>query len=144
MKSRTLLAFYLGKDLFGIEITKVKEINRNVEFTPVPEASPNVAGLFNMRGQIVTLLDLTKILKGECCEEKGRTACIILKTTPNNLDYAGFIIDKPKDVISIKEEWCESVPANLDDIESEYLKEIVKLEDELIMVIDPEKILIKE
>lgn len=143
MESRTLLAFYLGEALFGIEITKVKEINRNVEFMPVPEAPPDVAGLFNMRGQIVTLLDLTRILRGKCCEEKQRTACIILKTTPDNPDYAGFIIDKPKDVISIKEEWCESVPANIDDIESEYLKEIVKLEDELIMVIDPEKILIK-
>lgn len=140
----TLLVFYLGDELFGIDITKVKEINRNVEFDPVPEAPKYVAGLFNMRGQIVTLFNLSEILQHENSLNNQQSACIILKTNPNNLHYVGLLIDKPKDVITIEDTWCELPPANLGNIEGKYLKEVVTFGNELIMIIDSEKILLNK
>ena len=136
-----VLTFYLNGSLLGIDITVVKEINRNVEFTPVPQANNNIAGLFNMRGQVVTLMNLAKILGFEVEEQENKTSCIILKSRLGAGDYVGLLIDQPEDVIDIEEAWCEKPPANVGSIEGEFIKELVKLKDRLIIILDIEKII---
>jgi len=135
-----VLSFYMNESLFGINITLIKEINRNVEYTPVPDAKPHIVGLFNMRGQVVTLFDLSKLL---CLKEgAGRqsSACIILKAMANDPNHIGFLIDKPGDVIDINKDDSEFPPANVVGMEGEYISSVVKLNDQLLMIIDPEKI----
>ena len=85
-----ILTFYLNNNVFGVDITLVKEINRNVEFTPVPQASEHIAGLFNMRGQIVTLLNLSEILEYDRNTSITRAACMILKPQRGESDLVGF------------------------------------------------------
>ena len=134
------LTFYLCERLFGIDITLVKEMNRNVEYTPVPDTGPHIIGLFNMRGQVVTLMDIA-ILMGY--EQKGwgkKATCIILKTRQDDSSQVGFLIDRCGDVLDIEEEEHELPPANTGGISGEFLKSIVKLEDELLIIIDPDKI----
>lgn len=135
-----VLTFYLCRGLFGIDITLVKEINRNVEYTPVPDAKPHIVGLFNMRGQIVTLFNLRKLMgykDDNICET---STCIILKSSPNDPDQVGFLIDRTGDVVDVNKEESEPLPANAGNIDEEYLSSIVKLKDELLMIIDPKNI----
>jgi purine-binding chemotaxis protein CheW len=135
-----VLTFYLRGSLFGIDIKLIKEINRNVEFTPVPGARPYILGLFNMRGQIVTIFDLSQMIgiSDEICKESS--TCIILKPTVIAQNHVGFLIDKPGDVIDISEDNSELPPANVSNIESEYIKNVVMLDDRLLIIMDPEKI----
>jgi purine-binding chemotaxis protein CheW len=135
-----VLTFYIGKSLFGINITLIKEINRNVEFTSVPDANENVVGLFNMRGQIVTLFSLEKIIGINMDEKCEKLTCIILKSPPNDPNQLGFIIDKPGDVVDIESDECEIPPANVGIIEGEYISSVVKLRDELLIIIEPARI----
>lgn len=135
-----VLTFYLCEGLFGIDITLVKEINRNVEYTPVPDAKSHIVGLFNMRGQIVTLFNLKKLMGYEGNGEQQRSTCIILKSPPNDPDQIGFLIDCSGDVIDVNKEESESLPANAGSIEEEFLSSVIKLKNELLMIIDPEKI----
>jgi len=53
--SENILSFNLCDNLLGVDVTLVKEINRNIEYTPIPGAKDSIVGFFNMRGQVVTL-----------------------------------------------------------------------------------------
>jgi purine-binding chemotaxis protein CheW len=138
-----ILTFYLSGSLLGIDVTLVKEINRNVDFSAVPGSQDYIVGFLNMRGQVVTLFNLANLLNLESENiQKGRT-CIILKT-PRDPDQVGFLIDHPGDVIDIDKEECELPPANVGGVEGEFINSIVKLKDELLIIIDPKKIFIDQ
>ncbi len=137
-----VLSFYLADEFFGINITTVKEINRNIKYTVVPGAPSFVAGIFNMRGQVVTLLDLGRIMSYGSRKTDDRTACIILKNiSEGQSDQAGFIIDKAGDVLDIPDEVCEPPPANYEIIESDYIKKVARLDQNLLIIINEKKIL---
>lgn len=132
-----ILSFRLEKELFGIEITSVKEINRNVEYTIVPNAPKSFVGLFNMRGQIVSLFNLATILGYEKKPFVSKATCIILKCEPDNPNQRGFVIDKTGDVLDIEEDVCEDPPANVDVFEYKHVKKVARLDNELLLIIDP-------
>lgn len=135
-----ILTFYLCGNLLGVDVTRVREINRQVEYTPVPDTPPFIVGLFNMRGQVVTLFDISRIMH---CDEKEWdkvVACIILKAPPNDPNQIGFLIDGYGDVLDVAAEDLEPPPANVSGINGDYIKSIVKLEQELLLIIDPDKL----
>ncbi len=137
--TENILTFKLCNNLLGLDVTLVKEINRNIEFTPIPGSKNYVVGFFNMRGQVVTLFDLAKLLGiGDTKEQETRT-CIVLKH-PKDPDQVGFLIDNPGDVLEIDRDESELPPANIGLAESEFIESVVKLKDELLIVIDPRKI----
>lgn len=137
--TENILSFNLCDNLLGIDVTLVKEINRNIEFTQIPGAKDHIVGFFNMRGQIVTLFDLAKILNLGEMKREGKLICIILKS-PKDPDQVGFLIDAPGDVLEIDIEEYENTPANLGETESEYIESVIKLKNELLMVINSKKI----
>ena len=118
----------------------IREINRNVEYTSVPGSKPYIVGLFNMRGQVVTLFDLARLISLRQEDDIDRTTCIILKAPANDPNQIGFLIDKPGDVVDLDYEDCEIPPANVVGLEAEYISQVVKLKDKLLMILDPEKI----
>lgn len=135
-----VLTFYLCGKLFGIDITEVEEIDRNVKYTPVPTAREYIVGLFNMRGQIVTLFDIGQRLKyKDRCGYESPT-CITLKPSATGGDLIGFLIDKAGDVLDVREEECEPLPANASDVEARFIREVIKRDSQLIMLIDTEEI----
>ncbi|MTV48886.1 chemotaxis protein CheW [Heliobacillus mobilis] len=135
-----VLTFYLGGLLFGLDIVAVKEIQRNIEYTPVPDSPAHIVGLFNMRGQVVTLLDLAYLLNNEKEPEKGRTVCIVLKPKADAPDHIGFLIERTGSVVDIHDDISEGPPANMSGELTRFVKEVVKLNEELLMVIDSEVI----
>ncbi|RQD70310.1 MAG: chemotaxis protein CheW [Tindallia sp. MSAO_Bac2] len=134
------LSFYLQDKMFGLDIRLVKEISRKVDFSVVPDSDPNIVGLMNLRGQVVTLFHLGKILglESDDLEQEKESACIILKALPNQPHQIGFLIDRTGDVIDIQEDWCEKTPANVEEINGEYIQEVVKLNEELLLMLDTE------
>ena len=124
-----LLTFYLNGTLFGLDIIIVKEINRNIEFTPIPDAPPQIIGLMNMRGQVVTLFDLALLLGYEKgYKHTNKHICLILKNSPTHLDYTGFLVDHAGSVIDINEDNWEAPPANISQIDNKLITKVVKLD----------------
>lgn len=134
-----VLTFYLYGSLLGIDVTLVKEINRNVEYTSIPGSKSFIVGFLNMRGQIVTLFNLATLLTLKSGERQTGRTCIILRA-PRDPDQVGILIDRPGDVIDIDKEEYELPPANVGVVESEYISSVIKLKNELLMIIDPKKI----
>lgn len=131
-----ILNFVLDEKFFGIETKYIKEVNRNIEYTKIPLSPMSVIGLFNMRGQIVTLLNLKYYLNEEKCEFKSKCNCIILKEQENKLNHIGFLIDKVEDIVDIDEDCFETSPININDNFFKYIKKVAKLEKRLILLID--------
>jgi purine-binding chemotaxis protein CheW len=139
-----ILTFYLCERLFGIDITLVKEINRSVEHTPVPDTDSHIVGLFNMRGQIVTLFDISEIMGYEQKNWGQRSACVILKAQSGDLSQVGFLIDRCGDVLDIEEEECELPPANVGGVSGEFISSVAKLQNDLLLIIDPGKLFVEK
>lgn len=135
-----ILTFYLCGTLCGIDIGAAKEINRKITYTSVPRAKAHVLGLLNLRGQVVTLLDLGQILNLKHIGERKNSHCIILKARPEDPDQVGFFVDKLGDVIDVSSDMCELTPTNMIDTENHFIYEVVKLEDEIVLILDLSKI----
>jgi purine-binding chemotaxis protein CheW len=138
-----ILTFYLGGSLLGINLKLAKELNRNIKYTPVPGAQPHIIGFFNMRGQVVTLFNMAKLIGINEDNVREGLICIILKS-PKAPDQVGFLIDRPGDVIEIDTDEYELPPANIGIVEGEFIECVVKLKEELLIVINPDKIFSKQ
>lgn len=135
-----VLTFHIEDTLYGVPIHMVKEIDRDVEYTPVPGTPAFMVGLMNMRGQIVTLFDLANLINGSRAPKGKKTSCMILRNSVQDPDYVGLIIDRAGAVVDIEEDMCEPCPANMDMADQEFITEIVKLNDQLLLIIDPYRV----
>lgn len=136
----TLLTFRIRGTLFGVDVAKVREINHNIEFTPVPGAPACVTGLFNMRGRIVVLYNIPYLFGYTDPTEKQDSLCIVMESEADAQGGEGFIIDQTGDVIHVSEDALEPPPANIRGGEARYIRSVVKLENELLLLLDCDKI----
>jgi purine-binding chemotaxis protein CheW len=136
-----VLTFKIEGYTMGIDIKLVKQISRKVEYTPVPDSNPNIIGLYNMRGQIVTLFDIAMImgLRREHVQYNRKQLFIILKSADYN--YVGFLIDEIGDVIDINDDnKQENLPDDLNISDVEFLSFIIKNHENTVMVINKDRI----
>ncbi len=128
-----LATFYVGDLLMGIDIQQTQEINRQVEVTFVPHAPEWVRGVINLRGEVVTVLDLRNILGMEPTEITDDSRNIIVHMNGENI---GLLVDKIADVVMTDEEHIEPAPANISGIEGKFFKGVCQLEKELLVLLD--------
>lgn len=152
---RQFSSFYLGESMFGIDVLLVREINRNLDITPVDPSPDFVKGLMNLRGQIVTVTDLGVRLNLDKRERTKSTCCIVLKTEKEleriadeglisestSKDTVGLLVDKISDMISIDENEIEAPPANMNGVDGKYLGGVIKLERDLLATLKISEIL---
>lgn len=137
-KSVELATFYVGDSLCGMDILKVQEINKLLEMTEVPLAPDYVKGILNLRGQIVTVIDLGSKLKLADTETGGDTRNIIVNS---NGEYIGLLVHKIGDVERTEVEDIEPPPANIGGIQGRYFEGVFKKENSLIGILNVEEIL---
>jgi purine-binding chemotaxis protein CheW len=147
--------FRLSEHLFGLDIVLIREINRILDITPVPRAIPHVRGLINLRGQIVTIIDLGVRLGLPHRDIQEESRNIILKTNAElasacqsggqhrvtSTDIAGFLVDAIGDVVVAGESTIEPPSANVGEAEGRYLKGVLKTDAGLLVLLDLEAIL---
>jgi purine-binding chemotaxis protein CheW len=148
-------SFYMGESLFGIDVLLVREINKNLEITPVDPAPQQVRGLLNLRGQIVTVLDLGTTLGLGPREITDSTCCIVLKTNAElahyrqqgftlentTKDLVGLLVDKIGDMVSVETRDIEPPPANVSGVDGKFLAGVLKLEQELLVTLRLQEVL---
>jgi purine-binding chemotaxis protein CheW len=136
MSSKQFASFYMGDNLFGVDIRLIREINRNVDITPVDSAPDFVRGLLNLRGQIVTVIDIgvRMGLRSEKKKVEG-ARCIVLKTSEEiavkrsedqtledtSRDIVAFYVDSIGDMVTLDEKEIEPSPANIGDVEGKFI-----------------------
>jgi purine-binding chemotaxis protein CheW len=135
--------FIVNKKLFGVPIQDVLEINKNVDLTVVPLAPDYISGILNLRGQIVTAIDLRKRLQMHASEdsEKKELHNVIIG---NRHDSISLLVDEIGDVLEISSDIVEPPPDTIKGIDARYVKNVCKLKNELLVVLDTAKIQLEE
>ncbi len=133
-----LATFYVGDALCGMDILKVQEINKIMQMTKVPQAPDYVLGILNLRGQIVTIIDLgRKLGLGETDISRDPRNIIVNSAG----GHVGLLVKRISDVVSADMDKSELAPANMRGIQGEYFTGVYKTENNLIGILNVEKVL---
>lgn len=147
------MTFYIGDDVYGINILGIREINYSNRFTNVPLSRDWLVGLLNLRGQIVTTLDMGYPLGYEDRQITADTSLLVMKTSTElshvarkhgittHDDIVGFLVDQIGDVISCEKNDIEPVPAHIDSNVAKFLDGVVKREGLLVGIINVPELL---
>ena len=137
-----LVTFYIGQALCGIDITDIQEINKQTaNLTWVPKAPDYVVGVLNLRGMIVTILDLGKKL-GLSPLTRGKKSRNIIVHFGEEL--VGIMVDEVSEVLSAEKESIDPSPANLGGVQGKYFCGVLKTDKHLIGILDIKKALSDE
>ncbi|GAF89720.1 unnamed protein product [marine sediment metagenome] len=137
-KTLELATFYVGEALCGMDILKIQEINKLLEMTEVPQAPEYVKGILNLRGQIVTVIDLGRKLDLSPTQVSGTSRNIIVNSTD---EYIGLLVDRISDVERADWDKIEHAPANIGGIQGKFFEGVFKSKDHLIGILNAEEVL---
>lgn len=139
MNEKQFCTFYLDNHLFGIEVLDVQEIIRFQEMTRVPHASRVIKGLINLRGQIVTAIDLRLRLNLIESNFEDLPINIIVRTEDGSA--VSFLVDEIGDVLEVSDEDFEEPPETVQVVAQDLIKGIYKLNDRFLVILDTRKLL---
>ncbi len=125
--------FYVDGLLFGIDVMQVQEIIRYQTLTPVPLAPPVIEGLINLRGQIITAIDLRRRLGLKPADEELLPMNVVIRS---EAEVVSVLVDQIGDVLEVEAAQFESTPESLDRDVRSLVKGVYKLEDDLMLVLD--------
>ena len=136
--SAQFCTFYLGELLFGIEVRHVREVLREQRVTRVPLAPPVVTGLINLRGQIITAIDLRKRLQLNSRNSAPGRVNIIVKVDQSTVS---FLVDAVAEVEEMQNRLFEPLPETLKGIARLLVTGVYKLPKQLLLILNPEKVM---
>lgn len=135
---RQLCTFYLDSLYWGIEVTRVQEVIRYQEMTRVPLAPAHVRGLINLRGQIVTAIEMRTRLGLSPRSEDQLPMNVVIRTDEGGIS---LLVDEIGDVVEVSDDTFEPAPATVRVASRELLRGVYKLERKLLLQLDAERLL---
>jgi purine-binding chemotaxis protein CheW len=135
---RQFCSFFLDGLRFGVDVQKVQEVVPYQEMTRVPLAPPTVLGLLNLRGQIVTGIDLRRRLELTERPAGNLPMNVVLRGEDSPVS---FLVDDIGEVIEVAADACERPPETLRGRVRELIEAVYPLPDELLLILDTVKTL---
>ena len=132
------LAFSLGGEDYAIPLLQVKEVMGLTEITKVPHTPPHFKGIMNLRGQVISVIDLRVKFNISSSENSSETAIIILDLAPV---YLGVIVDHIDSVLAIDADQLAPPPDIETKLGVDYITGVAKKDKKLILMLDLEKTL---
>jgi purine-binding chemotaxis protein CheW len=128
----------LEKEIFGIDLKIVREFTEIIKITPIPCCPPHIVGNINLRGEIVTLIDICNLLELPWIERSSQTKVVIVDV--DGL-IAGVIVDEVFDVLLLDPVKISPVPTAIHAIKDEYLQGATVYQEKMLGLLDIAKIL---
>ena len=132
-----LCTFHLDDLYLGIDVENVQEVLQAQQLTRVPLADPSVAGLINLRGQIVTAINLRACLNRSVAAEPNDSPSMIVRSETS---LVSLLVDRIGDVVDVDTSDFAQPPETLDRDVVELIRGGYKLPDCLLLVLDSERI----
>ena len=132
LTERQYCTFYLDGHFLGIGVKEVQEVLKYQYMTEVPLADAEVAGLINLRGQIVTALDLRKVM-GLGPRQGKQPMNIVVRSDDGPLS---LLVDEIGDVVEVEQDSFEDPPETLEVSFRHLIKGVYKLQEKLMLVLD--------
>lgn len=139
-ESMQLVGFAIGRELFGVDILKVREIIRDASITSIPNSPEFVEGVINLRGNIIPVIDLRKRLNLLEQAESGEKIWILILEIDGRV--AGFRVDSVTKVLKILIRSIEPPPEIVTaGLESQYIDGVCDIDGRLLILLDFARIL---
>ena len=135
-----LVTFSIGEH-YGVRISQVQEIIRVGNITIVPNAPSYMEGVINLRGRVLPVLNIRKRLKLPEAENSKESRIVV---TEVNDKIIGLLVDSVSHVIRVQSEQIEDAPEEILEAETDYITGVIKLKEQIIILLDLEKLLIRE
>ncbi len=132
-KTKQFCTFYLAEHFFGVPVEQVQEVIRYLEMTHMPLVPEVVRGLINLRGQIVTAVDLRKRLGMEDRAGDQLPMNVVVRTDDGAVS---LLVDDIGDVIEVAQEAYEAPPPNMLAQQKELVEGVYKLDGQLLLVLN--------
>lgn len=136
-----LLTFTLGQELYALNVGQTREVVDYFHVTPIPKTPAWIRGVFNLRGNVVPVLDLKQKLEmGRT--EKSRDACVLILEIilGGEQTLVGMLADSVREVLEISASEIEATPNFGTRVSTEYIRGVGRRNDELFLVLDVERI----
>jgi purine-binding chemotaxis protein CheW len=130
--------FHVESLLLGVSIDTIQEINRQLDVTQVPHSPDSVRGVINLRGEVVTVVDLRTLLGLKRQTDTHDSRCIVIHLQD---ELIGLLVDRIADTLTIPADGIEPTPANIDGIEGRFFKGVHTLESGVVVLLDVEQLL---
>jgi purine-binding chemotaxis protein CheW len=128
--------FFVADLFFGVDVLCVQEVLRFQQMTHVPKAPEVIEGLINLRGQIVTAIDLRRRLGLPPRASDQMPTNVVIRTDDGAVS---LLVDEIGDVLDVDAATYERPPENLVPAAREIIRGVYKLKDRLLVVLDTEK-----
>ena len=128
----------IGDQLFGLPISRVQDVFIPDRLTKVPLAPPEVAGVLNLRGRIVTAIDMRSRL--DLDKRTGGQPVMAIGIDQRGESY-GLLVDAVGEVLKFPNSACEAKPVNLDARWARVASGVIRLEGQLLVVLDVDRVL---
>jgi len=128
----------IDKQMFGIEVKNVRDVLRQQKITSIPLSPPEVAGSLNLRGRIVTVIDMRKRLKIAPTENTQQNTFVVVELKG---ELYSLMVDSVGEVLTASTNMIEKVPANLNQEWKNIASGIYKLDGELLVLVDVQSLL---
>ena len=135
--SQQFCTFLLDGHVFGTPVPKVQEVIQHQEMTKVPLAPAVVSGLINLRGQIVTAIDLRRRLG---LPERGAEQLPMNVVVRTSDGAVSLLVDEIGDVIEVEEDTLEAPPETLQGFAREVVRGVYKLSGRLLLALDIDRV----
>lgn len=133
--------FYIGRQFYGIPVSDVQEVLQGQFLTRAPLAPPAVAGLMNLRGQIVTTIDVRRVM---CVtNDAGPEEKMNLVIRHEGAEVS-LLVDRIGDVVQVDGTRVEQPPETLQGVAREFIRGICQRDDGILLLIDADRMLSDE
>ncbi len=136
-----LVTFQLGEELYGVDIMDVKEIVKVCDVRQIPNAPYYVEGIFNLRSEIIPVMNLHKrfqIKKLEIADDEEVEGGFIILNIDNN--KIGIIIDKIARVVTVDMADVKAPPQMISGIGTEYIQGVIRQDEHYLIMLDIRKL----
>ena len=132
-----IATFYVGSLLLGVDIRQIQEINRHLDITRVPLAPGFVEGVANLRGEVVTIVNLRSVLGLPPAENIEHRYVVLQSPT----EAVGLTVDRIADVLSIPAENFVPPPSSVEGVEGRFFEAVCTLQQELLVLLNVDEII---
>ena len=140
MTTQEFVTFRICDQMFGVSVSEIHDVFRPSAMTPVPLSGPEIAGVLNLRGRIVTAIDARSRL-GLPISTKSTTSQRLAIGVERHGESFGLIIDEIGEVVRLEESELEQNPVNLDATWSSVSRGVYRLGDRLLVIMDIDRML---
>jgi purine-binding chemotaxis protein CheW len=133
-----LSTFHVGKYLFGVDVSLVQEVVRLQQITPVPLASPEIAGLINLRGEVLTAIDLRIRLGLPPAESTREPVNVVVRVDD---EPVSLLVDEIGGVLELSQVPFEQTPSTVDERVRDLLLGAYTLPDRLLLALNARQVL---